>query len=152
MPQFTWPLVGGTPTPPTDFPDQPDADLEWDLARRRIAVDPAGDYRTVEGLEAVKQWFWMALATSPGEYRHAPEWGVGAEDFLKGPDTATARHQLRDRCITTLGTHERIERVVDVVIDRAWVGTQRVVIVTPIVKLRGTAEVQRLVLRYPEVI
>lgn len=80
-------------------------------------LTPAGDYQTVEGLDNLRQALRRRLLTRPGEYRPRPEYGVGAQTYVKKPATGAKRDELRARIIEDFEGDPRVERVLDVAIE-----------------------------------
>ena len=70
----------------------PAAPLGWPLL-----AGPAGgslDYPALD--DSVRQMIRIILLTRPGEQLLHPEFGVGLEQFLHGPNTITTRRRIRD--------------------------------------------------------
>ena len=74
---------------------------------------------------------WLATDVTP-DPRQVFRFGVGVPSFVKRPDTATNRAQLRQRVVAGLTRDDRIEDVPQVEIDRVQLaGGQSALRVTP---------------------
>ena len=82
-----------------------------------FSVSAAGDFQTIEGLEALKQALHHRLITRPGEYRLRPEYGVGVRDFVKKRRQQSSLNELRQRITDQISLDDRVEQVVEVVIE-----------------------------------
>lgn len=83
-----------------------------------IPLDARGDFKTVDGEAALRQAILIMLITSPGEYKLRPNFGIGALQFVKKAASKTIRDELRRRIFDGLSRDSRIEKVLDVVIER----------------------------------
>lgn len=81
----------------------------------------AGDFVITEGEDTVWQSILHRLATSPGEYKLRPEYGVGCRDFVKGKITRTTMDELGLRIRDNLAQDKRITKIIEVVVQRAIV-------------------------------
>lgn len=84
-------------------------------------LDATGDYATVSGEAALWQAITVCLATRPGEWKLRPDFGVGANDFVKKPATQSNRDELRRRVVDQLSRMRRIEKVESVNVNRITV-------------------------------
>jgi phage baseplate assembly protein W len=82
-----------------------------------IQLSAAGDYATVQGLEALRQAIRSRLLTTPGEYAVHPEYGCGLRQFCKKRATQSDRDALRQIIIDQLSQEERIQNVDEVTIE-----------------------------------
>jgi phage baseplate assembly protein W len=107
-------MVGSAPS----IPASPGADQRRKLLGRDIyfsddfVVTPDGDWKAVEGVEAMRQAVYRRLITRPGEYRARPEYGVGITDYLKEAKTPAMMADLKTRIRTNLLLDRRIADVV----------------------------------------
>ena len=96
-------------------------DIWFDLRKASGAnyeVTPAGDWKTVQGAEALRQAIIRRIMTDPGEWAALPDYGVGARMFVKARNTRATRDELSERIRGQLIQDPRIESVetVDVAI------------------------------------
>lgn len=92
-----------------------------------FAVNSRGDYVTIEGLPALRASILRRLVTRPGELRARPEYGVGVNDFVKKPATASTFDNLRVAIIDQLAFETRIDSVDDVAIRTVGSGISIVI-------------------------
>jgi uncharacterized protein len=70
----------------------PPAPTGWPLLP--VLVDGSLDYPALDA--SVRQMIRVILLTRPNEQLLHPEFGVGLEQFLHGPNTLTTRRRIRD--------------------------------------------------------
>ncbi len=119
MASFTFTLATTTAAPIPAPVSQQDRFFGRDLWFKEgdYSVNPAGDWLTVEGVEAIKQSLIRRLITSPGEWQTVPEFGVGARDFIKSKNTPASRQELVNRIEAQYLRDPRVAAVREVVID-----------------------------------
>lgn len=74
-------------------------------------VNPAGDYVTISGFDAIREAIYRRLITRPGEYKLRPEYGVGILDFVKKRRTQSNFDVIRQRVVDQLSLETRIDEV-----------------------------------------
>lgn len=114
MSSFAWTLpASSAPSPGTSVPDARrqlfGKDLDW--RRGSLAATGAGDWLTVEGLEALRQWVLRCLQTPLNGWPTRPGYGVGVEDFVEEEMTASKFAELVNRIRTALPRDPRIDAV-----------------------------------------
>jgi predicted Mrr-cat superfamily restriction endonuclease len=82
-----------------------------------LQVTASGDYATIEGLASLRQAIFLRMITTPGEYAPFPNFGAGLMRFVKKRATKSDRDALRQTIIEQLTQEERIQKVVDVVVE-----------------------------------
>jgi phage baseplate assembly protein W len=90
--------------------------------------DAIGDLLTITVPESVRQSIYDRLRTRPGEFRPRPEYGVGLYDFVKQPRSAQNLDQIRQRIIDNLRQEKRLDKVIEVVVQRKEPATLKVYI------------------------
>lgn len=95
-------------------------------------VSAAGDYVTVEGVDAVKQSILNEARTSPGEIATVREYGMGLSALVYRSASRANRDEAANRVRERLAANARVQRVDEVSVDRdtdrgATVVTARVI-------------------------
>lgn len=114
MSGYFWPMTG----PAVAVPTAPGQDERLRLLGRDILFDrdyhvtPSGDWQTVEGLAAIRQWIYHCLITSPGEFRARPDYGCGVKRYVKEEKTAALKAQLKTTIRTQLLRNRKLQDVV----------------------------------------
>jgi phage baseplate assembly protein W len=110
-------------------------DLWFDVATPEGAdtiVGPSGDWKLVEGREALRQALLRRILTNPGEWATLPDYGVGARLYVKAKYTRAMRDELTARISSQLMRDPRVERVEQVVVDQPEAGLLKITVqVTP---------------------
>lgn len=92
-------------------------DIRQGLLRADYEVTPAGDWRFVDGEEALRQALLRRLLTSPGQWAFLPSYGVGAQDFVKARNDRPTRDRLAERIRSQFLQDPRVEAVESVAIE-----------------------------------
>lgn len=95
-------------------------DLWFDVreaAGANYEVTAAGDWKTVQGHEALRQAIIRRIITDPGEWAALPGYGVGARMFVKARNTRATRDELSERIRGQLIQDPRIESVEAVAVE-----------------------------------
>ncbi|HSR79108.1 MAG TPA: hypothetical protein VLN57_21220 [Xanthobacteraceae bacterium] len=93
------------------------ADIWLDISRpdatgqAQYIVTPAGDLQLATGREALRQSLLRRTLTDPGEWQTAPDFGVGARQFVKGRNTDTERTALINRVRSQYLRDPRVQSV-----------------------------------------
>jgi phage baseplate assembly protein W len=74
-------------------------------------VTASGDWAVARGLEALRQSLLRRLITNPGEWATVPEFGVGAQQFVKRPITPAVIAELEGRIRSQFMRDDRVESV-----------------------------------------
>lgn len=95
-------------------------DIWWNYAaqgvvQRQVADD--GDWRSVGGIEALRQAIIRRIITNPGEWTTLPSFGVGARNYVKARNVRSTRDELTNRIKEQLLQDPRIERVEQVIVE-----------------------------------
>lgn len=83
-----------------------------------LQITNAGDYATVEGVASVRQAIYNRLLTTPGEYAPYPDYGIGVRSWVKKRLTRADIDSLRTLILDQLVKEDRIERVLEVKVER----------------------------------
>ena len=94
---------------------------------------PDGDWRTVEGDQALRQVLLHRLVTGPGEHAFRPDFGAGLRAAAKKAGSRAALESLRQRVLEQLRADDRVRSVPAVSV----VSTERGVRVTATVSTSG---------------
>lgn len=84
-----------------------------------LQVTASGDYATVDGVAAVKQALLNRILTSPGEYAPFPDYGVGIRNWVKKRLSRADIDSLRTLILDQAVKEDRIERILEVSVERA---------------------------------
>ena len=110
-------------------------DLWFDVrqgASANYETTPAGDWKIVEGREALRQAILRRIITDPGEWATLPGYGVGARMYVKARNTRATRDELVERIRGQVLQDPRVESVeavqVEILPDKVRIG----VIVVPL--------------------
>lgn len=82
------------------------------------SVTGAGDYATLDGLEALKQAIYNRLICRPGEFRLRPDYGVGIMSFVKKRRIQAELDDMKGKIIDQLSLDPRIDEVTNVTVER----------------------------------
>lgn len=74
-------------------------------------VTAAGDWARATGLEALRQSLLRRLITNPGEWQTVPDYGVGAQQFVKRQLTPAVLAELEGRIRSQFMRDDRVESV-----------------------------------------
>lgn len=88
---------------------------EGNLADRIVTAD--GDWRLVDGEEAVRQSLLRRTITNPGEWKTKPDYGVGARQFVKQRATQSKADELVTRIRGQYSRDKRVEKVLAVTVE-----------------------------------
>jgi hypothetical protein len=124
--RFTPLGVTGAALPPSD--DLIARDIWYSLKGERgpeYVVTAHGDWKTVEGEEALRQSLIRAFITIPGEWQTNPGYGAGARAFLKAKNTKTNRDALAIRLRAQALRDDRVLKVDEVKVERVGDGGVR---------------------------
>lgn len=83
-----------------------------------LQVTASGDYATIDGQAGIKQAILLRLITAPGEYAPFPEYGVGIRLWVKKRRSQADMDSLRTTIFDQIIKEPRIERIIDVEIER----------------------------------
>jgi phage baseplate assembly protein W len=81
----------------------------------------AGDYQVDVDVEVVRQSIYRRMVTRPGSYPLRPEYGCGVQDAVKGKLTKSTLDALHQRIVDNLAQETRIEKVVEVVLQKTTI-------------------------------
>lgn len=96
-------------------------DIWFDVTRERIdrVVTAKGDWKLVDGVEALRQSLIRRIITNPGEWQTKPDYGVGARLFVKQRMTSTVIADLQTRIRSQMLKDARVDRVDQVIVERS---------------------------------
>jgi len=86
------------------------------LFKNDYEVSPSGDYKTLEGLDNLKEAVYRRLITVPGEYIFVPQYGVGVLKYLKQRVTPGLVTGLQNTITEQLYRESRIDSVEEVIV------------------------------------
>lgn len=96
-------------------------DIFYDLSKEggpNMSVSPNGDWKIVDGPEALRQRILRILFTNPGEWTTKPEYGVGIRQYVKRVNSVGVVDELtakiKQGCLQDRG----VASVTSVVIQR----------------------------------
>lgn len=84
-------------------------DLDW--RKGALSVTGAGDWMTVEGIEALRQSVLRRLQTPVNGWATRPGYGCGVEEFIEEEMTSSRRAELINRIKSSLTRDPRIDEV-----------------------------------------
>lgn len=96
---------------------------QGDGANRHVL--PSGDWKLVDGIEALIQSLLRRLLTAPGEWATLPDYGVGARQYVKAKNTAAKRDELAARISAQFMRDYRVAAVQVIVVDMSTAGILR---------------------------
>lgn len=122
------PVTGQSGISATDAEDAQAKFYGEDIWYNLAAADPltgkadyvvlaSGDWAVATGLIALRQSLLRRLITNPGEWQTMPQYGVGALQFVKRPNTAAVRAELEARIRSQFLRDDRVESITKVQID-----------------------------------
>lgn len=110
------------------------------LGGANYIVTPAGDWAVVRELEALRQSLIRRTVTDPSEWPTLRNFGVGAQQYVKGRNTPSVRAELEGRIRSQYLADPRVQAVETVLItplDDGSPGIRILVDVTPKGRLRS---------------
>jgi phage baseplate assembly protein W len=113
------------PTPAAAIPanEDPTSELfgEDILHDEDFQLNGTQDYIVLDGVDVVRAAILRRMVTPPGGYKIRPEYGIGVQQAVKGKLTKSNLDALHQRIIDNLAQEDRIDRVVEVILQRATV-------------------------------
>ena len=94
-------------------------DLAFDGKLRR-GLD--GDYRAVEGAEALRQSLLRRLLTNPGEHAFRANYGAGLKRSVKQPGSRAELDRSRNRVLEQVNADDRVRSAPSVSVSRTPTG------------------------------
>lgn len=101
------------------------------------SVQPNGDYLEITGFENLRRSILRRLATSPGEYKVNPSYGVGIQKFVKKRITQSTIDQLKHRIRDNLARERRIDKIVSIEVVSKFFGNDTGIVVTLVIQTKG---------------
>lgn len=124
MSNYSWTIPGAPSVTATPERDPKRHLFGKDLLHTdELQVGPDGDYITTEGVENLRQAILRRLIVRPGEYKFRPTYGVGIKTYVKKEMTVANLDELKRRIIENLGQDSRIEKVIEVNLQKTTFGT-----------------------------
>lgn len=113
---FSLPASAGTPIAGSD---NPTSELlgEDILFTDDFQMGAQGDTLVITGDEVVRQAIYRRLWTNPGELAFRPEYGCGVRQAVKKKLTKSTMDALHQRIVDNLAQEDRIDKVVEVVLQ-----------------------------------
>lgn len=108
-------------------------DLDW--RQGRLSTTGAGDWLTVEGVDALHQSVLRRLSTRPNGWATRPGYGVGVEEFIEEEMTQSTFNELVSRIKISLAKDPRIDEVAAV----RYAESGEMVILRVSIKVKGQA-------------
>ena len=113
MSSYSWTLPAAEAAPATEALDARrklfGKDLDW--SRGALSVSGAGDWVTVEGVEALRQSVNRRLGTPVNGWATRPGYGVGVDEFIEEEMTTSRFAELVNRIRSSLVQDPRIDEV-----------------------------------------
>lgn len=122
-------------------------DVWYDIAAPDVTLGEAnyvttagGDLATVTGREALRQSLMRRYVTNPGEWPTLPEYGAGAQQYVKGKNTPAVRSELESVIKAQTLRDPRVQSVTTAIVEQLDDGSDGIkisVVVVPKGRLRS---------------
>lgn len=114
---FSWTMPPEPPTPIGPLPS-PLGGADVLFVAGDLVVSAAGDWATVEGLDAIRQSVLGEAQTDTGELVFREDYGMGIVQAIKAALSQSRIDERRQRLLERLEANERIERVREATLER----------------------------------
>lgn len=82
-----------------------------------LQMTAAGDYAIASEEQAIRQGIYHRIITRPGEFKVRPNYGIGAQDYVKKSTSKAHRDELRQKILDGLAQDKRLDKIIEVVIE-----------------------------------